>query len=281
MLIDPHLRCSTPVDHRLQLAATLYMVKKITPPTSEVLLAHLDRHPPHPPSPWLARVPLVIMVAALVVALLMGGVVAIVLPWLALVAVFVYLVVRVRWSRNLERNAMRVQELTMLRRYADALRRAWRLVPTVTRQPNLYVHTVALLSQCLHQLEAYDAAMTGYDRLLAHLPSEHPGAIQLRAQRALAALQSDRLTDADDTLRQLRSLAEPYAHTAIGATVRLAELTQAVRTYHYTDALMDADGMLEQLRPLGVEAGYGHALLALCHREDRSEREEPRPPKCR
>ena len=120
----------------------------------------------------------------------------------------------------------------------------------------------------------YGAAIVGYDSLLEHLPNDHPGAIQLRAHRALAALHSDRLADADDTLRQMRSHVEPYANTPIGATYRLAELTQAVRTHHYSDPLERAEHMLDDLRPLGVEAGYGHALLALCHQEDRASRDE-------
>lgn len=226
------------------------------------------------PSPWAVRGPLVALGAALVIALVMGDVVALTLPWLALVGVVVYLAVRVWRQRGLERRATRVQELTLLRHHAEAVRRAWTLVPAVTRQPNLYVRCVALLSQCLEHLKAYDAAMVGYDKLLEHLPGDHPAAIQLRAHRAMAALHSHRLADADDTLRQLRGRVEPYAQTPIGATYRLAELTQAVRTNHYADALEEADRLLEELRPLGVEAGYGHALLALCHREDRSERDE-------
>ncbi|MFW6061050.1 MAG: hypothetical protein ACODAQ_12790, partial [Phycisphaeraceae bacterium] len=249
-------------------------VADFTPPTPEQLAAHLQRHPPRPPSRWTARAPLIVMIAALVVAILLGNIWAMVLPWAALLGVFLYLVVRVRGARGLEQRTTRVQELSMLRRYPEGLRRAWTLVPRLTHQPTLYIRCVALLSQCLHQLKAYDAAIVGYDGLLEHLPHEYPGAIQLRAHRALAALHGDRLADADDTLRQLRNVVGPYAHTTIGATVRLAELTQATRTHHYTDPLDRADRLLEELRPLGVEAGYGHALLALCHREDRSERDE-------
>ena len=246
---------------------------EFTPPTPEQLAEHLDRHPPRPPSVWASRAPLIALVAAVVVAVALGGYWAIALPWVVLLGVFVFLAVRVQRARRLERGATRAQELAMLRRYREALARTWRLVPDVTRQPSLYVRSVALLSQCLQQLQAYDAAITGYDHMLQHLPNEHPGAVQLRAQRALAALHSDRLADADDTLRQLRGVIQPYEYTTIGAAVRLAELTQAVRTHHYTDPLARADEMLDLLRPLGVEAGYGHALLALCHREDRSERD--------
>lgn len=249
-------------------------VSDFTPPTPEQVAAHLQGHPPRMPSVWAVRAPLLVMGAALAVALVLGDVVALTVPWIALAGVFGYLTWRVRRQRGLEHRATRVQELTMLRHHAHAVRRAWALVPAVARQPNLYMRCVALLSQCLGQLKAYDAAIVGYDTLLEHLPSDHPGAVQLRAHRALAALHGDRLADADDTLRELRSHVEAYAHTPIGATCRLAELTQAVRTHHYSDPLERADAMLEELRPLGVEAGYGHALLALCHREDRSDRDE-------
>jgi len=97
--------------------------------------------------------------------------------------------------------------------------------------------------------------------------------VQLRTFRAICALHADRLADADDTLRQLRGLIAPYAKGAVGAAYRLAELTQHVRTHHYTEGLERADRMLEDLRPLGVEAGYGHALIALCHQEDRADRD--------
>ena len=254
--------------------ATLTRMPEFVPPTPEQLAAHLDEHPPRPPSPWMARAPLIVMVVAIAAAVALGGAYAAILPWLVLLGVFVFLTVRIKQGRSLEHGATRAQELAMLRHYPEAMRRAWRLVPSVTRQPSLYVRCVALLSQSLQQVRAYDAAITGYDRLLEHLPREHPGAVQLRTFRAICALHADRLADADDTLRQLRGVIEPYAQGAVGAAFRLAELTQNVRTHHYTEALERADQLLDDLRPLGVEAGYGHALVALCHKEDRAQRDE-------
>jgi len=244
------------------------------PPTPEQIEAHLDEHPPRPPSPWAARAPLIVMAAAIAAAVVLGGAYAAILPWVVLLGVFVFLAMRVRQARQREQGATRAQELAMLRHYPEAMRRAWLLVPQTTQQPNLYVRCVALLSQCLQQVKAYDAAIAGYDRLLDHLPREHPGAVQLRTFRAISALHADRLADADDTLRHLRGLVGPYADSAIGAAFRLAELTQHVRTHHYADGLERADQLLDELRPLGVEAGYGHALVALCHQEDRTARDE-------
>jgi len=141
---------------------------EFVPPTPEQLEAHLDAHPPRPLSPWTARAPLIVMVVAIAAAVALGGAFAAVLPWLVLLGVFVFLTVRVKQGRSLEQNATRAQELAMLRHYPEAMRRAWRLVPAVTHQPSLYVRCVALLAQSLQQARAYDAAITGYDRLLAH-----------------------------------------------------------------------------------------------------------------
>jgi hypothetical protein len=38
-----------------------------------------------------------------------------------------------------------------------------------------------------------------------------------------------------------------------------------VRTNHFADAVEGCDGLLDELRPLGVDAGYGHALVALAY----------------
>src|SRR5690606_10485087 len=111
------------------------------------------------------------------------------------------------------------------------------------------------------------------DRLLDMLPQDHPGAIHLRIHRAIAALSAERLLDADEALRRLRNVTSDYARTPLAALYRFAELIQIVRTGHYDDALHEADTLLDALRPLGIEAGYGHALLALCYQQARGDRD--------
>ena len=53
--------------------------------------------------------------------------------------------------------------------------------------------------------------------------------------------------------------------TPISASYRLACLVQQIRTHHFADAVQDSQNLVEELRPLGVESGYGHALLAFAH----------------
>ena len=80
---------------------------------------------------------------------------------------------------------------------------------------------------------------------------------------AIAQIAGDQLTDADDTLRRLRGAIDPYRGTPIAASYRLANLIQQTHTNHHADAVETAGTLLDDLRPLGAEAGYGHALMAL------------------
>lgn len=242
----------------------------LTLPTHEQFEQLLANNPPRPPSPLAVWGPIIGLALLLVIAMFAGGIAAALLPWLGMAALFTAMLIRMRRAAALDSAVRRTQEQAMLRRYRDALRRAWRLLPHTTSQPNLHAKTVALISHCLDELHAYDAAIVGYDYLIERLPKEHPGAIQLRVQHALAALGAQRLTDADDTLRRLRGPVMAVPNTMVAAAYRLAELAQHTLTHHYTDGVALADDLLEQLRPLGVEAGYGHALLALCYHEDRS-----------
>lgn len=244
------------------------------PPTPEQFAGYLDHHPLRAASPWLNRAPLLVMAGLLVLMLVMGGLAGLILPWLGLAGLLGYMAWRNRRARELERRAGSVQELAMLRSYPQAMRDAWTLLPRVATQPPLYVQTVVMLSHCLDRVKAHDAAIVGYDRLLPHFPHDHPGGIHLRIQRAFATLFADRLADADDTLRRVRGVIEPYARSSLGAAYRLAQLFQHVRTHHFADAVDEAGDLLEALRPLGIEAGYGHALLALCYHQAPPESEE-------
>lgn len=239
------------------------------PPTSEQIEAHLDAHPPRPPSPWSVWGPLAAVALATLGGFAIGGAAALILPWTAVIGLFVYLSVRVRTARKLEAGVTRIHEQIMLRRYADGLRGAWLLLPRADNQPLLHARTVALMADGLAGLRQHDAAITGYAYLLRHLPEGHPGAAHFRVQKAVAALEADRLADADDELRRLRRSEVAAAVPAIAAGRRFAELLQQVRTHHFDDAVADAGGVLDALRPLGVEAGYGHALLALSYTKAR------------
>jgi hypothetical protein len=173
---------------------------------------------------------------------------------------------------------MRIQEMTLLRRHVEALRRAWKLLTQVQVYPLMHARTVTVLAHCLDELGAYESAVVAYSYLVDHMPEEHPGYALARVQRAVASLQCDHLADADDDLRAMRSTAEAAAGSPIAAAWRFAQLAQDVRTNHHADAAQRADTLVDDLRPLGVEAGYGYALMALCCRTtaERSPDDAPR-----
>lgn len=235
------------------------------PPTAEQLAEHLERHPPRPLSPWSVWGPLGLVALVSLIGLTAGGLLAMLLPWLSVMVLLAVLSYRVRQARELEAQTTQTQELALLRHFPQALRSAWRLLPRLVHNPLLHARIVALMAHCLDQVKQYEAAMTGYDYLIRHLPDDNPGVVQIRVQRAVAALQSDHLTDADDTLRRLRGVIDRYKGSAASAGYRLAQLLQQVRTHHFADAVAENGDLLDALRPLGVEAGYGHALLALAY----------------
>lgn len=240
-------------------------VQPFTPPTAEQVQRHLDLHPPRGPSRLVAWLPILALAVVLLLTFVIEDGLVLLLPWLLLGAFFLYLGWRVRAARQLEARATQVQELAMLRRWPQSLRQGWRLLPSLTHIPELHGRVVASLAHDLDQLKAYEAAIVAYDFLIARLPAEHPGAVQLRVQRAMAQLASHHLTDADETLRRLRQVVDAYRQTTISAAYRLANLIQQIQTNHFADAVAEPGDLLEELRPLGVDAGYGHALLALAY----------------
>ncbi|MEX0776694.1 MAG: hypothetical protein WD042_13405 [Phycisphaeraceae bacterium] len=233
------------------------------PPSPQQVHAHLERYAATGPSKVATWAPLALLVAAVVLAVNVEGGALAILPWLILLAMFIYSGVRTARLRTLEGRAIYVQELAMLRRHVESLRLAWRLLPSVTHLVELHTRTVALIGHNLEQVQAYESALAVLDYLLARMPADSPAAVQLRVQRAIAQLESDHLLDADETLRRLRDLADSQPPTTVSALWHLGRLLQQVRTHHDQDAADSAANLVEQLRPLGVEAGYGHALAAL------------------
>jgi len=235
------------------------------PPTPEQLAEYLDAHPFAPPSPWAARVPLIVLVAVMVPVLLLDSLLAAVLPWFALAGVYVWMVARVRRAQALEGEVNRLGEFAMLRRYREALKRAWGIVPRVNHHPALLTRTLAVIGHCCDDQRAHETAMVAYDRVLELVPPQHPGAVHLRLQRAIAAFRCDRLADGDNELRKLRGTMDQVEADPAQGAYRLARLVQDVRTHHYADAAAQDRGLVEALRPLGVEAAYGYGLMAWCH----------------
>ncbi|MEM1107752.1 MAG: hypothetical protein AAGH99_03585 [Planctomycetota bacterium] len=234
------------------------------PPTPEALARHLEDNPPQPPSPWVRRTPLFVLGAVVVMAVMLGGPAAWLLPWMAFVGLIVYGRRRMLTARGFEKRLARAQELVMLRHHRPALRSVWRLIPSLVNHAPQQHRAIAILAHVLDDVGAHESAIVAYDRLLNDLPSEHPGALHLKVKKAIASLFTYQLSDADDALRRLRGPVEPLAKTPVGAAYRFALLFQSVQTAHYAEAIEESHGLVEALRPLGVEAGYGHALLACC-----------------
>ena len=237
------------------------------PPSAEALAEHLEVHAPTPVSPWARRGPWLGFAVLVGLALAVGGVAAWLLPWAGFIGLIVYGGRRVRALRRLDARLNRAQELITLRHYRPALRQVWGLIEELQPHPAMQHRAVMILTQALDELGAHEAALIAYDRLLGDLPGEHPGAIYLKVHRAIASLFEHRLADADEALARLRGPVEEMPDSPAAAAFRFARLFQAVQTAHYHEAIAESDGLLESLRPWGVHAAYGHALLAWCYRQ--------------
>jgi len=234
-----------------------------TPPSADQVQRHLDRHPPRGPSRLSTWLPLAALGAAAAMTFMTNEYTAGLLPWLLLGGVIFFMGYRVSAMRNLEQRVARVQELTILRHLPQSLRLAWRLLPDLSTIPELHGRTVALIADNLDRLGCHDAAIVAYDYLIERLPPNQPGSVHLRIHRTMVQLSNEQLTDADDSLRRLRAAVDEMPGTPVSAGYRLAQLIQRVQTNHFDEAVNESDNLLEELRPLGIEAGYGHALMAL------------------
>ena len=245
--------------------------EEFNPPTAEQVGEHLERYPAVGPSRFMAWLPIIALTSVLILLVSTSGL-FVVLPWILLLSVFSFMSYRVRQLRQVERQVTRVQELSMLRHGHEAMRLVWTLLPKLSAMPELHSRVVALLAHNLDQLKLYDAAIVAFDHLIDRLPQEHPGSVQLRIQRTLAELATDQLADADNGLRRLRGFVQLENPSPTGAAYRLAGLFQQIRTHHWADAVQGADRLLFELRPLGVDAGFGHAMMALSfHHLDRDQ----------
>lgn len=188
--------------------------------------------------------------------------IALLLPWVVVIGFFGWLYYQRRRMTEAQRSVRAVQELTVLRHHDEALHQAWRILPSLRRWADLHVQTVLLASADLMAVNAYENALAAQDYLLEHAPDDHPLARMVRLQRTMALLHDDRLADADDELRRLSRLKLGPLGQAMR---RVGELYQQLKTGHHVDAVESLDddaAFISQLRPLGVDAGYGYAMMA-------------------
>ncbi|QNN25188.1 hypothetical protein HED60_23870 [Planctomycetales bacterium ZRK34] len=229
------------------------------PPSPQQLQAHLQRCAPRR-TVQPRQVLLAICVITLVIWMLGSAHPLLSLvPWVMLMGLLIYLSVRARRQQALMRQVRVVSELAMTRRSRDALRAAWKLLPDLSGLPQAHGQVVTILASVLAQLRAHESSLVACDYLLPHIPPNHPASYMVRAQRLLDLLHIDRLADADDAIRDLRSAdLDPLS----GAMLRTAELYQQIITHHDEDAALGSDDAIAALQPLGIDAGYGYALLA-------------------
>lgn len=237
--------------------------KPFAPPSADQVTQWLRRHPPAPPSRLVALLPLFgLLVLLIILQITTPNLLLMLIPWLILGGLIGHRVWQAYRLKDLENRVNHAATLTMLRRHPEALRLAWRTLPLATQTPDLHGRLVAQLAHNLDQVGANEQAIAAYSYLLEHMPPEHPGAVQIRIHRAMAQLANEQLADADDALRKLRGTVENYRNTPLSALYRLASLTQQVRTLHFADAVTCAPTLIDDLRPLGVSAGFGYALMA-------------------
>ena len=238
-----------------------------SPPSADRLAKHLADHPPIPPSPWRGRGPMLALIAVALVIMLTGHPALAFLPWIAIVTMMIVLVGRANRTRQLHARTVRAWELAMLRRHREALRAAWALLAEARPYPELQARAITVMAHCLDELAQHEAATVALNNLLGRMDPNHPMAAQLRVQRAQASLCTDHLADGDEALRKLRGRIDQLPTCAITASYHLTRLVQDVRTGHFADACSEADQTAQKLLPLGVDAGYGYGLLALCEHQ--------------
>ncbi len=232
------------------------------PPSADQVERLLRRCEPSAPSKLTAWLPAAGLIVLLLIVFQSPHGAALVGAWLLLLAWLGYTMHTARRRLSLERRAAEIHELTLLRRFPQALRRAWTLLPQLSTRGDLHGRVVAAMGHGLEQVGACDAALLAYDFLIRRVPADHPGARPIRMQRVFALLASDRLADADDELRRLRDLADVRSPGPLSAAFAFAQLWQMVATNHFEDAMALRGRLVDRLRPLGVEAGYAYALMA-------------------
>ena len=243
--------------------------QEVALPSGEQVKAYLITNAAQAPNPWLAWGPLGLLVAVFIFTLSSTSPAAMLLPWLALGGVMITTSLRVKRMKELEVQANAIQELAMLRQFRKCFDLAWLSLPRLVRVPELHGRTVAVIAHVLDQLKARDSAIVGYSFLIYRLHEQHPAGTTLKLHRAIAQLANEQLADADDSLRRMRHLendTDEILPLNRGLYI-LAKLYQIVQTRHYDDALEMASDVTDALRPLGVDAGLGHAFVASAFHE--------------
>ena len=151
----------------------------------------------------------------------------------------------------------------MLRWHDWAVTHTWKLLPRLRDKPTLYGQALLTLSQAMIRLHESESALVLLDELKQRGRPDHPALIQVRIQRVVCLLHTQQLADADDEIRRLGPIVEAMREPALAAGLRFIQIYQHVTTNHFDDAAALTPGLVETMRPAGVEAGYDYALAAL------------------
>jgi len=248
------------------------------PPTPDQVAALLERHPPRAPQRWLGVVLLLGMLVMVTLATVVSHPLTWLLPWGYLIGMIVFISQRVRQHRKIDQQSQQAHDMTMLRQHPEALRLLWGFIPAAATRATLQGQAIALMAHNLFQIGAHEAALVVFDHLRDQVPIDHPAAQQVAVRRAISLLMEDRLSDADDAIRRLTGALDEYAGTDLPALLLTAQLLQQTRTHHNNDAILTAgqpDTFTDTLRPLGTDAAYAHALVALAYQRESSKSQEP------
>ena len=240
------------------------------PPTADQLREHLHEHPIDPPSIWVQRAPWLLLLGVVIAAVLVNDPAAMVVPWFVLLGVIAWQVYHRRKHHELEARIHKLHEQTLLRHHRDAIATGWRLLPDANVNQAVRTRVVLSLAHSLGEVGAHESALVALQTLDDDMPDElanaSPGAM-IRLQIAIESLLCDRLSDADEALRRARAVIDDLrAPAPLKALHLFATLVQDVKTHHTEEALAERETLLDRLRPMGVEAGYGYALMAHCCR---------------
>jgi len=241
-------------------------------PSPEEVYAHAVEHAPRPRG-RMRLIALALVGLAIGIMLFFGdSLVGLVAPWLVLGGLVTWGMIQRRAAAAAQQGVRESQELAAWRENHRAFEQSWQLLPMLRSWPELHVQAVMLIATRLDSLRAYESALAGYQYLLDHLPDDHPTGQMIRLQRVSTLLHDDRLADADDELRRLSRM----DLTPLGrALLRSGQLHQQVKTGHFDESDRFDDSLIEQLQPLGIDAGYGYAMAStICHQHDRSEAAE-------
>lgn len=185
--------------------------------------------------------------------------ISILLPWVLLMALAGYVLYQRSAAGAAQRAVRRVGELTMLRHHDAGLRDAWKSLGELRKHPGLYVQAALLLSANLMATRRHEAALAAQDQLLETVPPDHPVARVVAMQRVMSLLHEERLADADAALRR----SDPGNTAPLGrAMSAFARLYQSMRTNQFDQIVESPERLPQQLRPLGLDAGYGYGMVA-------------------